>query len=108
MKIEVTKKDIKKGKRRHNGRNPVSLALSRIFKAKGGVTVVDEFILVDKTGEGQCASWTTPKRVIKFLDEFDAVGKKAKPFEFKLPKRKFGTLHLADDEDEIVFVRGGK
>ena len=108
MLITVNEKDIKKGRRNgcgkgrwHNTANPVSLALGRTFKYKGedaAASVCDIFILVDKTGDGLCASWPMPKKVENFIDALIA-GKKVEPFSFTLPDKKFGTLHLAGEED---------
>jgi len=119
VKINVLKEDISKGKSSWLW-NPIALALNRTFKVgkNGASSACDDFLLVDLTGNGKCASWSTPKKVAEFIDAFNFYRHKNikrdypehyrlvikryknefKPFVFYISKKNFGKLYLEGED----------
>lgn len=79
-KIEVTKKDIKGGKRGDGYSCPIALAVRRTL----GINIISvDNISVDFPFEGKGFSAEIPTKVQRFIDSFDD-GQDVKPFSFIL------------------------
>ena len=79
MKINVTKRNIEKGKRKSCGACPVALALRRTFKVTE-VSVASRIVIF---GLSPQACFETPDEVLRFMDRFDRRCK-VEPFSFEL------------------------
>ncbi len=79
-KIFVTKKHIKKGKRRKMLSCPIALALKQKFKDQEPEVSSEEVAL---WSNGDQQFYTLPQKAQKFVEDFDE-GKKVKPFIFCL------------------------
>jgi len=82
IKINVTKNDIKKGKRCQSGDCPIALAAHRKFK--GSAVSVGPFTLGVSQYDHECwRDYTLPKAASNFILKFDC-REKVEPFSFTI------------------------
>jgi hypothetical protein len=87
LKIQVTKNDIKLGKKWDAYACPVAIATERAIKKKykdfnKTILIGPDYLHIDWN-----SCFKLPKKVTKFVTEFDWSDKKVKPFSYCLPEK---------------------
>ena len=84
FKVDVTEKDIKKGRQGSPYHCPVALAIRRAINRTDNIYVAVTQMEIEVTSEKFNITVTLPKKIQNFVERFDEGSKKVKPTSFVL------------------------